>query len=157
MDIDQQIQALIDAAPQDGTTPGVVKAIAPALLSLTSQLKHPQYYILQTPDQRWVMTTLSHRLQPDREKRVVYAFPTLEDASTGSYASNNSQVTAVIVAVTHILFQMVAMQSIDSTIFFETPGDLTNGTEVSRENLDHLIRLYLQKQQAESKLPPDIA
>lgn len=156
MDLDRQIQALIDHAPQDGKTPGVIKAIAPALKSLVGQLKHLQYYIVQSADQRWVVTTLSHRVQPGLEKAVIYAFPTASDATLAPTAGD-AQTTAVAIPVTHILFQMVAMPTVDSIVFFETPGDLTNGTEVTRSSLNHLIQAYLQTYQMESRLPPDIA
>lgn len=157
MNLDQQIQALIDAAPPDGTTPDLVRSIAPALVALGSNLKHPQYYVLQTADQSWVMTTLSNRFQPNLEKRVIYAFSTLKDASVAPYTSKDPGVAAVAVPATHILFQMVAMSAVDSAVFFETSGDLTNGAEVSRQNLNQMIQVYLQKYQAEARLPPDIA
>jgi hypothetical protein len=157
MDLDQQMQALIDGAPQDGSTPQVMRAIAPAITSLASQLQHLQYFILQAADQSWVMTTLSHRVQPDLQKKVIYAFPTRQDAASSPYAPKDSHVNAVPVPVTHILFQMVVMKAIDSTVFFETAGDLANGTEVSRQNLQHLIQLYLQNYRQQSAPPPDIA
>jgi hypothetical protein len=156
MDLNQQIQVLIDNAPQDGTTPKVIQAIAPALKSLASQLQHLQYYILQSANQSWVITTLSHRTQPTLEKTVIYAYPTLKDAVAGP-STKDLQVVAGAVPVTHILFQMVAMQPLDSVVFFETSGDLANGREISRDNLNHLIQGYLKQYQAESQLPSDIA
>jgi hypothetical protein len=157
MDLNQQIQVLIDNAPQDGTTPRVIQAIAPALKSLAGQLQHSQYYILQSANQSWVITTLSHRTQPALEKTVIYAYPTPKDAAAGPFATKDPQVVAEAVPVTHILFQMVAMQPIDSVVFFETAGDLTNGREISRASLNDLIEEYLKRYQAESQLPPDIA
>lgn len=157
MDLDRQIQALIDHAPQDGSTPAVMRAIAPALKSLVGQLNHLQYYILQTADQRWVTTALSHRVQPVLEKTVVYAFATARDAAIAPYVPENTQVTAIGMPVTHILFQMLAMPTVESVVFFETAGDVINGTEVSRKSLNHLIQTYLQKYRMESSLPPDIA
>jgi hypothetical protein len=158
MDLDRQIQALIDHAPQDGSTPSVIQAITPALKSFVAQLQHLQYYILQTADQRWVTTTLSHRLQPKREKTVIYAFASAADAAHHApTAPAGSQVSAVAIPVTHILFQMLAMPTIDSVVFFENAGDPTNGTEVSRSSVSHLVETYLQKYRTESRLPPDIA
>ena len=61
MDLDSQIQTLVKEAPNDGVTSDAVIAIAPALKAIASQLKHPQYYILQTLDQSWVMTSLSSK------------------------------------------------------------------------------------------------
>jgi hypothetical protein len=159
MDLDQQIQLLIKNAPQDGNTPQVVEAITPALKLLAQQLQHLQYYILQTREQNWVLTTLSHRTQPELEKRVIYAFPTLKDASSSVVEDN---IMATHIPVIHILFQMVAIEPLDSLIFFETPGNLTTATEVKREDVQKLIGIYLQQYQPpsssnSSKIPTDFA
>ncbi len=162
MDFDQQIQLLIDNAPEDGVTPRIVEAIKPALKLLAEQLNHSQYYVVQTVDGNWVMTTLSNRTQPTLEKKVVYAFPTLKDAMAGQKPWQNSQLIALPVPVTHILFQMIAMEIIDSIIFFENPGDLATGTEVNRSDLQTLIQTYLGQNESllrsqTNNLPPDIA
>ncbi len=159
MDLEQQIQALINNAPEDGNTPKIVAAIAPALKLLAEQLKHLQYYILQTYTQNWVLTTLGHRSQSELEKRVIYAFSTLKDASSSISEDN---VVATPMPVIHILFQMIAIQPLDSLVFFEKPGDMTTATEVKREDVQKLISIYLRQYQASSssnssKIPPDIA
>ncbi len=159
MDLDRQIQTLIKNAPQDGNTPQIVEAITPALKLLAQQLKHLQYYILQTYTQNWVLTTLGHRSQSELEKRVIYAFPTLKDASSSISEDN---VVAKPMPVIHILFQMIAIQPLDSLVFFEKPGDMTTATEVKREDVQKLISIYLRQYQASSssnssKIPPDIA
>jgi len=146
--LDQQLQVLIDEAPQDGQTPQIVIAIAPALKIIASQLRHSQYYILQTPygrqRWRWVVTTLSHRTQPNLQKQVIYAFASEEDAQTGSWVAQGTQALARPVPVTHILFQTIAIDSVDSLVFFETPGDLSQGTEVSREKIQLCIQAELK-------------
>ena len=163
MNLDQQIQTLIDNAPQDGTTPDVVKAIAPALKILAQQLQREYYYILQTVDQSWVLTTLSNLDQPKQEKRVIYAYPTVQDAAIPPDSSEvKSNVVAVPLPVIHILFQMVALKSLDSIIFFETPGNLDMGCEVQRDQVQDLIRTYLQQYRSASQfqprpIPPDLA
>ncbi len=168
MDLEQQIQTLIKNAPQDGNTPQIVEAITPALKLLAQQLKHLEYYILQTYTQdsaglpkgeHWVLTTLGHRSQSELEKRVIYAFSTLKDASSSISEDN---VVATPMPVIHILFQMIAIQPLDSLVFFEKPGDLTTATEVKREDVQKLISIYLRQYQASSssnsnKIPPDIA
>jgi hypothetical protein len=120
-----------------------------------------EYYILQTLEQGWVMTTLSNRAQPEVEKNVIYAFPTLKDAADFQSVSD-PQIIAKSVPVTHILFQMLALDPVNSTVFFDTPGNLTAGTEVRREDLQHLIQMQLQHMQSvprsyPSNVPPDIA
>ncbi|HEY9597889.1 MAG TPA: hypothetical protein V6D33_09480 [Cyanophyceae cyanobacterium] len=161
MDLEQQIQSLIDNAPQDGTTPKLVEAIAPVLKLFASQLRHLDYYVLQTLDQGWVLTTLSNRAQPEVEKNVIYAFPTLKDAADFQ-SSYDPQIIAVSVPVTHVLFQMLAMDTLNSAVFFDTPGNLAAGTEVRRDDLQHLIQTQLRQTQSAprsypSNLPPDIA
>ena len=153
MDLDEQIQSLIDNAPQDGITPGIVAAIAPGLKLLAKQLRHSQYYILQNFEQDWVLTTLSNRVNPALEKRVIYAFSTIQDVSGGSAAGLDPEVIAVPIPVTQILFQLIALETVDSIIFFETPGDLTTGIEIRREDLEKLIQVQLKQ----NSLPPDIA
>ena len=159
MDLDEQIQMLVENAPQDGIMPQVVAAIAPGLKLLAKQLVHSQYYILQNFDHDWILTTLSNRGNPAVEKRVIYAFPTLQDVPA---AGLDPEVIAVPIPVTHILFQMVALETVDSTVFFKTPGDLSSGIEVRRENIQNLIQLQLKQNLSEaiapvSQLPPDIA
>ncbi len=157
MDIDRQIQALINDAPQDGTTPNLVKTIAPALRLIAGQLKHPQYYILQTLDQGWVMTTLQQRHRSSAQKNVIYAFPTLDDVAASPHPLDDPQLVALPIPVTHILFQMLAMKAVDTLIFFELPGNSNSGTEISRENLQHIIRLILQNTRTTRQVPPDLA
>lgn len=161
MDLAQQIQVLIDHAPRDGTTPQMIEAISPVLTLLARQLKHLEYHILQSLDQGWMVTTLSHRTQPEVEKNVIYAFPTLKDAADFQ-SSWDPQIIAVPVPVTHILFQMLAIDTVNSTVFFDTPGNLTAGTEVRREDLQRLIQSQFQQTRSAprsypSNLPPDIA
>jgi hypothetical protein len=156
MNIDQQIQVLIDQAPQYGENPVEVQTIAPALKTVAGRLKHLQYYVLQTLEQNWFMTTLAHRTQPNLTKTVVYAFSTLEAAKTSSSSIKDSQAIALPIPAVHILFQMLAMKPVSSVVFFETAGDST-GTEISRQNLQDLIQQYLQTYQMKPQIPPDIA
>ncbi len=159
MDLDEQLQVLVENAPQDGITPQVVAAIAPGLKLLAEQLRHSQYYILQNFDHDWILTTLSNRGNPAVEKRVIYAFPTLQDVPA---AGLDPQVMVVPIPVTHILFQMVALETVDSTVFFKTSGDLSSGIEVRRKDIQNLIQLQLKQNSSiaiapVSHLPPDIA
>lgn len=157
MDIDAQIRDLIDHAPQDGVTSALVAAIAPVLTQIAAQLRHPQYYIVQSLDQNWVVNIISQPDNPALEQQVIYAFPTLKDVSSGPNAIKDPQLMALPVPVTHILFQMVAMEGIDSVIFFEVPGNTLTGTQIRRADLQWLIQAQLQQQTSPSVVPPDIA
>ncbi|AFZ26936.1 hypothetical protein Cylst_4884 [Cylindrospermum stagnale PCC 7417] len=157
MDLETQIQLLIDNAPHDGITPQLIAAIAPALSAIAQKLRYKQYYILQNLQSDWVLTTLSHRKNPRLAKRVIYAFPTLQDASLSSNAGLDPQVVATAIFVTHILFQLAALEPVDSIVFFETPGTTTNAIEVRRSDLQNQMQQTLQKHRPHKQIPPDIA
>jgi hypothetical protein len=160
MDLEQQIQSLIQKAPPDGSTPQILEAIAPALLLMAQQLQHLEYSILQAIDQSWAIVVLSNLKQPGREKRVIYAWSSLQDALQAAAAGD--RLNSMSLPVTHILFQMIALEGLDSIVFFESPGNLDVGTEITREQVQNLINVYLQQyrstlQSNSSNLPPDIA
>ena len=162
MDLDKQIQLLINDAPQDGVTPGVVAAIAPVLKQIAGKLRHHSYYILQNLDQEWILTTLSNRANNEVEKSVIYAFPTIQDITNVSAAKLDPQIIAVPVLVTNILFQLITLEMVDSIIFFETPGASNAGIEVRREDIQNLIQVQLKQIETAtttsvSQLPSDIA
>jgi hypothetical protein len=154
MDLDQQIQALLEKAPRDGSTPQILQAIAPALVLIAQQLQHLEYSILQAVDQSWALVVLSNLKEPGREKRVIYAWTSLKDASQTAAAAGD-RLRPVLLPVTHILFQMIALEGLDSIVFFESPGNQEVGTEIPREQVQNLINVYLQ--QYRSAPPPDIA
>jgi len=159
MDLDQQIAALIAEAPQDGRTPELVRAIAPVLKQVGERLHHEQYYILQSPDQRWLSTTLRSQRQPQRQKTVIYAFGRREDALSQSSPLELQPAIAVSLPVIPLLFQLVTLSPIDSVIFFEHPGNPETGTEIRRQEVEDLIQARLQKLGASSppEIPPDLA
>ena len=163
MDLDKQIQLLINDAPQDGVTPGVVAAIAPVLKQIAGKLRHHSYYILQNLDQEWILTTLSNRANNEVEKSVIYAFPTIQDiTNVSALAWLDPQIIAVPVLVTSILFQLITLEMVDSIKFFETPGASNAGIEVRREDIQNLIQVQLKQIETAtttslSQLPSDIA
>jgi len=154
MNLDKQIQLLIDDAPKDSVTPNLIKAIAPGLKQLATNLRHEQYYIIQTLDSDWLVTTITNR--ENIEKRVVYAFPTLQDSAASS-AEFLAQLIALPIPVTHILFQLVALESVDSIIFLENPGEATTGYEVKRQDIQELIKVQIKPKSPFNQIPPDIA
>lgn len=157
MDLQAQIQSLIDNAPQDGITPQLVAAIAPALTKIAQKLRFPQYYILRNPTEDWVLTTLSHKTNPQLQKRVIYAYPTLQDVSTTSGVGFDPHMIAAPIGVIEILFQTLALKPVDSIIFFDTPGTTANAVEIERLQLQSIIESSLQQNRRSSDIPPDIA
>lgn len=146
-DLKEQIQSLIQNAPDDGVTGPTVEAISPVLLAIANRLKHPQYYILQTLSRSWVMTTLSNRREPDVRKNVLYGFPTLKDAASDPNTAKNPQIMAIPTPATHILFQMLALKSLDSIIFFDIPGNLKQGTEIQKQEFQAMVQTHLKESQ----------
>ena len=160
MNLDQQIADLIHNAPQDGTTPQLVEALTPALRTIAERLRHSQYYVVQTLEQGWMMLTLQQTAEPSVEKNVLYAFSTLKDVTNGPYGLDDPGLLALPVPVTHILFQLFALPSAYSVIFFETPGNVAVGTEIKRNEVETLVREVLQESVAvpsEPSIPSDMA
>lgn len=162
MELDQQLQVLIDQAPQDGTMPQVIVAIAPILKFLGQQLKHPQYYIMQSISGSWVSTTLSHNDQPDLEKTVIYAYVTRQDAFTHSALRQDPNAIAVSIPVTHLLFQLLALETVDSLLFFEAPGNVNSAMEVKRPDVQRLVEDQLKRLKqsysgGKRSIPPNLA
>jgi len=155
MTLDQQIQDLIDNAPQDGSTPQLMRAIAPVIRTMAETLRHPEYYVPRTVDGSWLMVTLKRRKQLSVEKNIVSAYATLGDAEVGSQIMSNPTIDPTPVPVTHILFHMLALKTVDSVIFFETPNNLQDGTEILRQTLQENIASHLQS--LKPKQPPTIA
>ncbi len=157
MDLQIQIKSLINNAPQDGVTPFLVKSIAPGLCALAEKLSHSQYYILQNMHKEWVLTTLSNRKNPKQEKRVVYAFPTSKDVFTEWEMASDPSMIAAPTPVVHILFQLIALEPVDSIVFFETPGTTQNATEIKRLEVQKLVQQTLEQKNSVNRIPPDIA
>ncbi len=157
MNLDQQIQLLINDAPNDGITPRLVKEIAPGLKQLATKLRHEQYYILQSLDAEWLVTTIRDRDNVEIEKRVIYAFPTLQDSASTNSSGFAAQLIALPIPVTHILFQLVALETVDSIIFFETPGEAIAGYEIKRQDIQKLIQIQIKPKSPFNQIPPDLA
>ncbi len=153
MDLQQQVQALIDEAPTDGGMPAAIRIIAPLLHDLAEQrLQHEQYYVLQNLQGNWQLTTLQHRQRPGLEKTVVYAFANLQDATR---SSRSAELVALPIPVIPLLFQLLALEPVDSLLFLETVGDLDRGEELTRQELQQLVQEALRQNQPSP--PMDIA
>lgn len=157
MDLAAQIQLLIDNAPHDGITPQLITAIAPVLSAIAQKLRFPQYYILQNLDSDWVLTTFGNRSNPKLVKRVIYAFPTLQDVAGNKSAVTDPQIVATAIPVTHILFQMMALEPVDSIVFFESPGTTNNVIEIQRTQLQKLMEKQLRQHGYQTEIPPNLA
>jgi hypothetical protein len=155
MDLDQQLEKLIAEAPTERGMPKVMEyAIAPILKVIAQQLQHEDYYILQNTEENWQVTTLRHRQDQNLTKRVIYGFPTLEDAKIFARHSDDPELMASPVPITHILFELLAFDQVDSVIFFDESGNYDNGVEIPREKLEQSIREKLKELKAKTENPP---
>jgi hypothetical protein len=153
MNLDEQVQKLIDGAP-DLESRMSVMAIAPILQQAAATLPQTTYYICQSPQGEWVITTLSSKRKPNLDVRVIYAFVRVEDVQefdNGSLANS----LAIEVPVIQLLFYLLAFPEIDRLVFLNNSQNLDIGKEISRQSLEDSISKQLNQAPA-SPLPPDV-
>lgn len=145
MDLEQQLQILVQEAPNyDVPTPIMSQIINPVLKMLAQELKHLEYYILQNRNQNWVTTTLINREQNNLQKTVVYAFANINDAL--SHSSKSSEETLpVAIPVTRLILQLLALEPIDSIIFLDHNGNLEQGSEIKQSTVQKLMEAGLKQ------------
>jgi hypothetical protein len=154
MKLKAQLQILSREAVNYGLAPVVMQeAVNPVLENFARQLKHLQYYVIQNADGDWLLTTLAHRDNPQQEKTVIYAFATEKTALSGQNIED-SPLSTLVIPVTHLLFQLFALEGVDSIIFLENSHNLSTGKEISRAELKANIQKQLPKLSA---IPPNIA
>lgn len=70
MKLKKQLKILADEAPQYGIPFRIMeKAVIPVLVAFAQQLRSEEYSILQNHAGEWLINTLSHRHQPQIEKK----------------------------------------------------------------------------------------
>lgn len=151
MNLDQQIEALINDAPNDPEMRQITETFAPVLQQIASKFRYSEYYVLQTPDQAWVSFTLNHRTQSHVEKTVVYAFPSLEAVAQVVEREDLSALSTIKIGIIELLFQFYALNLGESLVLFDTVANTERAIELPRSEFDVLI------QQALDPLPPNIA
>jgi hypothetical protein len=153
MTLDLQVSALIDGAP-DAASRKSVKTIAPVLIQLAKSLPQATYYICQSPEGEWVVTTLQNQQQPKLEISVIYAFTRVEDVSQfqGGALANS---LAIEVPIIQLLFYLFAFPEIDRIIFLDDSQNLDRGREISSQQLEDAIVKQLDAKPG-SALPPDV-
>lgn len=154
-EIQAQVQALLANAPQDQQTLNGVQAIVPILKQMAQRLKYPTYFILQSLDQRWQITTLKHRQQPEWEKAVIYAYADRQAAIRAGQSQPDPQLLVVPQPLIQLLFQMLSLEGIDSLIFLEDSIHPNVGQEITRQEIQQAVQTQLQK--LVQPIPPDLA
>ncbi|MGB3291937.1 MAG: hypothetical protein WBB01_02975 [Phormidesmis sp.] len=155
MDIDQQLQELIEGAPPEADLRQAIKTVSPVIQAIAQQLKHPEYYILQSVNRQWLQATVARVDHPTQPKHVVYAYPSLAAAANDKLAKSNPDLMALPIPVARLLFQLPAINSIDSLIFL-ADDPKGQAVEVRRADLKILFQSQLT-QQIKPAVPPDIA
>jgi hypothetical protein len=153
MNIDQQIQSLINGAP-DPESQSSVMAIAPILQQFAATLPQTEYYISQSPQGEWAVTTLQHR-QQNIEIKVTYAFNNIRDIQKFE-ASGLTFGSAVKMPIVQLLFDLLAYPDLDRIIFLTDSNQLDRGREISRQELEAAIVKEIHNSANRSQLPPDV-
>ncbi|MEL6440818.1 MAG: hypothetical protein AAFQ80_16375 [Cyanobacteria bacterium J06621_8] len=144
MNLEEQLAVIINDAEQYGVPAiAVEQAIAPVLKSLAQQLKYLRYYVLQNLAEDWVLTTITNPLL-NQEKKVIYAFISVQDAAAFQ-EKTNPDLIAMPIDVVQLLFRLFSLQQVDSIIFLEDSRNLNRGVEIKREHLSQLIQQQLQR------------
>lgn len=153
MDLEQQVAEIINDAPDYGVPSMVIeKAIAPILKLYASQLQHLEYYVLQNLAEDWILTTITNP-KLNQNKKVIYAFISVQDAATFQ-GKTNPDLIAMPISVVQLLFRLFSLQQVDSIIFLENSQNLNQGMEIQRDQLSQLIQEQLKQL---TNTPPDIA
>jgi hypothetical protein len=144
MNLNEQTHILCQEAPNYGVPRLVMeKAIAPVLIGQARRLKHLSYFVMQSRDREWQTTTLSHRNHPTQEKTVLYAFAGHQEALSFSL-NTHTNLEIIEIPVIDLLFQLLAMNLVDSLILLDVKGNLDQGKEIQRQGLQRLIEKQLR-------------
>lgn len=145
MDLDQQLRNLINEAPKYGVPAIIMEhGVIPVISAYAHQLDYSQYYLRQTLEDNLVLTILASDQHPEVEKKVIYAFPTVEDAAKFPDSKlNDGNIVAQSIPVSQILFQMFTMKEVDSVIFVEKPENYQQSKEIFCNKLQTAINQNL--------------
>ncbi len=145
MNLDQQLQSLVKEAPNYGVPTVIMQnGVIPVINVFAKQLKYSQYYLRQTLDDNLLLTILGSEENPEIEKKVIYAFPSVKDATEFSDSQiDDHKLVAEALPVTQILFQMFTMKGVDSVIFLDQPQDYQQSKEIYCHKLQLAIKQNL--------------
>ena len=119
-----QVNALIQDAPNDRTTTQSVVTLAPLLAKFAlTRLNQAYYYLIQDPDGALLRETFIHPTQftaeTTGEKTIVFAFSTLEEAALNRDSGLNADGLVVRTPTLEILFRFWALSWCDAVVFLD--------------------------------------
>jgi hypothetical protein len=141
MDIQAQVQTLIDEAPSDAAAQEGIRIVAVILGEVAQTFKHPQYYVLQSFQQQWQVTTLQHHAQ-DVQKTVLYAYGHLADATR---VGRSEDLIAVPVPIVQLLFHFFSFNEVESLLVVDEANQLEQIQELKRQDLQTIVENALQQ------------
>lgn len=137
----EQVHTLIQDAPSDRQITQGVLTIAPLLAQVAqTRVRLPFYYVLQTDAGELLKTTLIHRTQSAVEKTVILVFSSLEDASEEKDRQSESHFSPVRMPVLDLLFQFWTLNWCDALVFFDEPGNRSQGQEINHRQLSQWLK-----------------
>ena len=159
MDIDQQLQVLIDGAPPEADLQQAIQAVAPVIKAIAKQLRHSEYFILQSVSKQWLQATIAHKSSPVQPKRVVYAYPSLSAAAGDKLAKSNPGLMALPISAAELIFRLPSIEPLDSLVFIETEAR-DQAIEVKRSEVKAMFHTQITQRMSPShqtQTPSDLA
>jgi hypothetical protein len=139
MNLDQQIKALVQDAPNDPEMRQITETFVPVLRQLAGKFRYPEYFVLQSPDHAWVSFTLNHRTQSHVEKTAIYAFPDANVAAKILAGMDLSALSLSPIGLIDLLFQFYALNLGMELVVFDTVENTERPIVVSRSEFDGLL------------------
>ncbi len=160
-ELNLQVNALIQDAPNDRTTTQRVTTLAPLLAKFAlTRLNQAYYYLIQDPDGALLRETFIHPTQftaeTTVEKTIVFAFPTLEEADLHRDNGDNglnADYLAVRTPSLEILFRFWALNWCDAVVFWDVGQGSDRGQgQTAQQTVTHeALTIFLQQELA---IPP---
>lgn len=141
MDIQAQVQTLIDEAPSDAAAQEGIQVVAVILGEVAQTFKHLQYYVLQSFQQQWQITTLQYRDQ-NVQKTVLYAYGHLADATR---MGRSEDLIAVPVPIVQLLFHFFSFNEVESLLVVDEINNPEKIQELKQEDLQTIVENALQQ------------
>lgn len=141
----QQLQTLSGSA-DDPHTQWAVQVMGRVLLSVAQQLGHTHYWLVGSKEGYWQTVHLQNVHAPEQTKTVIYAFADVTSANLERLQSDRPEhLLCLETPILDILFRALALQQVESIIFFDQPFHTHRGTEIKRSSLERMCQAQLAK------------